>query len=138
MMPSMVEALKQHAHEKYYASTQGEEPLREAISQWMLKNYGIERSPNNIIVTSGSKMIFYVLQMIFSGHLYHVSPSWVSYAPQAKFLNRQHIAVPCHFEDKYFPTAETIDNFGAIYNKAPGIIILNTPNNPTGLNMDEE
>ena len=81
VMPSMVEALKEHAHEKYYASTQGEPPLRENISQWLLKNYGIERSPDNVIITSGSKMLFYVLQMIFSGTLFQVSPSWVSYPP---------------------------------------------------------
>ena len=124
------EALARHAHQKDYLPTQGLIPLREAISSHY-DNNGIDYSPNDIIIGPGTKELMFILQAIFSGTILVPQGSWVSYEPQSVIADTPYRWLPTRKENGYKISPCELQR--ACNNIAgPKILILNTPNNPTG------
>ncbi len=133
----LVEKLKTTAHVHYYAPTQGDLNLRTEIANWIERNYDVKFSPQNIIITPGSKFAIYTSMMVFNGEIVLPDPSWVSYAPQCRLAqNKEPHVVFTKKENKYFPTSQDYkDSFSD--KNVNKFTIINSPNNPTGQIMTE-
>lgn len=134
---SVVEALKQHAHEKDYLPAKGLPELRRSIAAYLHRTQGLDVSPDNVLVGPGSKELLFHLQLVYYGDLVIPAPSWVSYAPQARILGRQLVWLPT---DPSSGLGVTPDRLEAVCEGDPDrgrLLILNYPGNPTGTSYGE-
>tara|TARA_B100000674_G_C37868080_1_gene928100 strand:+ start:75 stop:1313 length:1239 start_codon:yes stop_codon:yes gene_type:complete len=128
----IVSALKENADKKDYLPMQGLEKLRFAISQSLLKKTGIEYDKDNIIITPGSKEAMLLMHVAFNGEIILPAPSWVSYEPQAQIAKNRVHWLQTSRDNNWFPSAEDIEKkIKSIGNKNI-ILIINSPNNPSG------
>ena len=94
-------------------------------------------SLKNILVGPGSKELMYILQMVLDCTVIIPSPSWVSYEPQSIILNKKHIFLDTSYKSKWKITANTLEEKCKKI-KGLKLLILNYPNNPTGLSYTKE
>ena len=129
----VVETLKKYAHKKEYLPIQGLPDLREKISKYLLKKTGVNYPKDNILITPGSKEAMLLMHVAFNGEILTPAPSWVSYEPQAQIgLNKVHWMETSR-ENNWFPTAKELEKKLKIIGKKKNLIlILNSPNNPSG------
>ena len=129
----IVTALKDNAHKKEYLPIQGLLELREAISNYLLKKTGTKYPKENIIITPGSKEAMLLMHVAFNGEIILPAPSWVSYEPQAQIgLNKVHWLQTSR-ENNWFPSTDEVEKKIKSIGKNKNIIlILNSPNNPSG------
>jgi aspartate aminotransferase len=128
----IVSTLKENADKKAYLPMQGLPNLREAISDYLTKKTGSVFLKDNIIITPGSKEGMFLMHMAFDGNIILPAPSWVSYAPQAKIASNKVHWIQTSAENNWFPTAAELEKkIRSIKNKNI-ILILNSPNNPSG------
>ena len=129
----IVETLKMNAHRKEYLPILGLPELRENISKYLFKRSGIKYSKDNILITPGSKEAMLLMHVTFNGEIITPAPSWVSYEPQAEIGTNKVHWLETTKENNWFPTAKELENklkkLGKNKNK---ILILNSPNNPSG------
>lgn len=136
-------ALADAAYRKEYLKAGGLDDLVDAVKAYYRPIYGdayIEQT--DVIIAPGSKLILYALQMAIEGDLLMPVPSWVSYGPQAKMLSTEVIKVPTVLDEAGYHIdsevlRETIQAARA-EGKNPTKIILNAPNNPTGLTIPSD
>jgi aspartate aminotransferase len=129
---SVVEALQANAHQKDYLPVMGLPELREAVSDWLRRTQGISRGGGTVLVGPGSKELMFLLQLVYYGDLVIPTPSWVSYAPQARIVGRQVVWVPTSGDRGWHLTPEELDRVCRADRGRPRIVILNYPANPTG------
>lgn len=91
----MQSKLNKFKHLKHYSPSQGELSLRKSISDWFQRVYKVDYPEEQIIVSPGSKYMFYLFQMIFSGELFLLSPCWVTYKPQTEILEKKANVIQC-------------------------------------------
>ena len=128
----IVEALKKNAHRKEYLPIQGLSQLRESISKNLKKKTGINYPKENIVITPGSKEAMLLLHVAFNGEIILSAPSWVSYEPQAIIGRNKVHWIQTSRENNWFPTAKQLEKkIKSVKNKNL-ILILNSPNNPSG------
>jgi len=128
----LVEALKANAHQKDYLPVRGLKQLREAVAEYNFRTQKVETSPEDIMIGPGSKELIFILQLVYYGDLIIPTPSWVSYAPQAKIIGHN-VQWASTREDNFWRLS--YEELEAICEKDPDrprIVILNYPSNPTG------
>jgi aspartate/methionine/tyrosine aminotransferase len=139
--PRLLEALQKESHQKNYLPTAGLQELREAVASYYKRKTGLDTSRFDVIVAPGSKLILYALQMAVEGDLLMPVPSWVSYGPQSRMLQRDIIKVPTTLDEAGFhidPDAlRSATHAARAEGKNPAKLILNSPSNPTGLTIPE-
>ena len=130
---NIVNALKDNAHKKEYLPIQGLLALRESISNYILKNTGVQYPKENILITPGSKEAMLLMHVAFNGEIILPAPSWVSYEPQAIIGSNKVHWLQTSRENNWFPTAGELEKkIKSIGKKKNLIFILNSPNNPSG------
>ncbi|PPK53700.1 pyridoxal phosphate-dependent aminotransferase [Marinobacter persicus] len=134
----VVEALKEHAHEKDYLPVKGLKGLREAISGYINRNERMRSTWEDVLIGPGSKELLFMLQLAYYGDLLIPRPSWVSYAPQARIIGRSVHWLPTHAENNWQLTAEELDIVCRDDPTRPRILILNYPSNPTGCTYTDD
>jgi aspartate aminotransferase len=128
----IVSTLKENAAKKNYLPMQGLPELREAISDYLKKKTGKTFLKENIIITPGSKEGMFLMHTAFNGDIILPAPSWVSYAPQAHIASNKVHWIQTSSDNNWFPTAKELEKkIKSIKNKNI-ILILNSPNNPSG------
>jgi aspartate aminotransferase len=128
-VPSVVvKALRDHAHEKDYLPVRGLPALLEAVAA-RHREQGVDCTAADILIGPGSKQLMFLLFLAVEADLWIPSPSWVSYAPQAAILGRKAHWIPTRFEDGWRLTPDRLNALP----DCGGIVVLNYPNNPTGL-----
>ena len=129
----IVETLKRNAHKKEYLPIQGLPELRKKISKYLYNKTGVNYAEENILITPGSKEAMLLMHVVFNGEILLPAPSWVSYEPQAQIgLNKVHWLETSQ-ANNWFPTAKALENkLKKIGKKKNLILILNSPNNPSG------
>jgi len=135
-------SLADAAYRKDYLPAAGLPELQEAVREYYRPLIGDYVDQCDIITAPGSKLILYALQAAVEGDLIMPVPSWVSYAPQALLLNTDTIKVKTTLNDKGYHL-DPDDLRKAIINarnegKNPTKLILNSPNNPTGLSIPDD
>ena len=125
--------MKKNAHKKEYLPIQGLPELREEISNYLFKRTKIKYPKENILITPGSKEAMLLMHVSFNGEIITPAPSWVSYEPQAEIgKNRVHWLETSRVNN-WFPTAKELESkLKKIGKKKNLILILNSPNNPSG------
>ncbi|NVB37710.1 aminotransferase class I/II-fold pyridoxal phosphate-dependent enzyme [Pseudenhygromyxa sp. WMMC2535] len=129
---SVVEALRQNAHQKDYLPVKGLRALREAVAGYHSRRADIVRTGDDVLIGPGSKELMFLLQMVFYGDLVIPTPAWVSYAPQARIIGRQVRMVQTLRENDWHLQPERLAELCAEDPSRPRILILNYPANPTG------
>jgi aspartate aminotransferase len=122
-----------------YTPAPGFQVLREAIAKKVSEENGFPVEPEEVLVTSGAKHGLYLaLQcLVDPGEAILIpTPSWVSYRPMIELAGASVIPLPLYEEDGYRPNVERWKGM-AIPPNAKGIII-NSPNNPTGVVYTKE
>ena len=127
----VVEALRQHAACKEYLPVRGLAELRQAVAEHHRRLDGIEGVAEDVLIGPGSKELIFLLQLAFAGDVLIPSPSWVSYAPQARMLGRRARPVQATFESGWKVDPEGLERACARAG-GPLLLILNYPNNPAG------
>ena len=129
----IVETLKINAHRKEYLPIQGLPELREKISKYLHRRTGVDYSKDNILITPGSKEAMLLMHVAFNGEIITPAPSWVSYEPQAEIGTNKVHWLETSRENNWFPTANELEKKLKSLGKNKNLIlILNSPNNPSG------
>lgn len=129
---SVLQALKENAHQKAYLPAAGCFELREAVAEHTKRNFKVSRSPEDVLVGPGSKELMFLLQLSYYGDLLIPTPSWVSYQPQAKIIGRRVFMIQTSAEEGWRITPEEFHGICVDDPHRPRIVILNYPNNPSG------
>jgi aspartate/methionine/tyrosine aminotransferase len=133
---ALLRALKE-GHTKYTASL-GILPLREAIAEHYERTYGVQVSPDRILVTAGTSPAMWLLfasllnpgdQVILSDPHYACYPNFLRYA------EAEPIYVNVEEEDSFQLRPEAIKSRLTARTKA---IVINSPANPTGMLLSPE
>jgi len=120
-----------------YAPADGIPDLKKAIIRYTEENYGKKVAPENVMASGGAKQaIMVALQAIIDpkDEVIFPAPYWVSYPDMVKLCGGVPVtAVP---EDgTFYPRIEDIEQRIGSSTKA---IIINSPNNPSGVMYSEE
>ena len=129
----MVSRLQAYARAKDYMAVQGYLPLREAIAGMLRRTEGLDSQARRILVGPGSKELLFGLQMALDCELLLPAPSWVSYEPQARLLSRPCRWIETRPENGWKLTADDLEQQARQRDgKKRQLLILNSPNNPSG------
>jgi aspartate aminotransferase len=125
-------ALKQAAASKEYLPTRGLTELHEKFVEYYNGRYQTQLKSDNIFVGPGSKELIFQLLYLLEGSLIVPAPSWVSYVPQAQLLDKRVATVVTEKSSGYKLTPGQLQAVCKELGKKQKILILNSPNNPTG------
>ena len=128
----VVQELKKNAYKKNYLPIQGLLELREAIAKYESKKKGKSFTSDQIIIGPGSKELMFLLHMSFDGEILLPTPSWVSYKPQSIIADNKYHWIDTKAENNWYPNADSIENIILKNKKKKYLLILNSPNNPSG------
>ncbi|MDF1654044.1 MAG: aminotransferase class I/II-fold pyridoxal phosphate-dependent enzyme [Coxiellaceae bacterium] len=129
----IVRSLQQHAAKKQYLPGLGLPELRDAVAEYYQQEFNFDVDGSQVVIGPGSKELIYNLLYLIPGELLIPAPSWVSYAPQAELLGKPYRYIPTDAANRYCLTADELEQ-ACQQSAATGtkILILNSPNNPTG------
>ena len=129
---TVVSALKLNASKNKYLPMQGLEDLRSSIASNLNKSNNSKFNSENIIIGPGTKELMLLTQIAFDGEVLLPAPSWVSYQPQALIAKNKVHWIKTSYNSNWFPTAQNLENkIKGIKNKNL-ILLINSPNNPSG------
>jgi aspartate aminotransferase len=138
--PAHVKAAGKHAIDAdftRYTLSQGIPELRQAICDRYARQYGVEISPAEVLVTSGGKQALFnaALALLDPGdEVITHSPYWPTLPEQVKLAGAEPVIVRTSPVDGFSVHADAL--IAAITPKTKAIII-NSPTNPTGGLIDE-
>lgn len=115
-----------------YTPAPGIPEIRDAICRKLKRENDLEYTPDQVIVSAGGKQSVYLaLQILLEegDEAIIISPYWVSYPPQVSLTGAKPVIINTTLENDFKTTAEEIEKY--ITDKTQ-ILILNSPNNPTG------
>ena len=128
----IVEELKKNAHQKSYLPIQGLEDLRVVIAKYESNKKKRIFSPEQVMVGPGSKELMFLLHICFKGNILLPTPSWVSYKPQSIIADNKYYWIQTKPENNWFPSSEEIEKIILKNKSEDNLLILNSPNNPSG------
>jgi aspartate aminotransferase len=129
---SIVEELKNNAHQNKYLPMQGLSELRDAVAKHTSTKKNYNYKSKNVIIGPGSKELMFLLHIIFDGEIILPAPSWVSYAPQAILGRNKTQFLQTKRDNNWFPTASEIEKIILKNKNKNYLLFLNSPNNPSG------
>ena len=137
--PEIVEALQNNARNNHYLPVDGLEALRANVAEFLKNHQGIEADKDQIFIGPGSKELLYQSILIFDAHFILAKGSWVSYVPQIKSKGGKYSILNTKLEDLYKFSAPVLEAFVDKSPEQQHVLIVNSPNNPTGaVYTDEE
>jgi aspartate aminotransferase len=130
--PKIQAALSDNAEQKSYLPTLGLRELREAAANFTSRKLNLAVAADQVIIGPGSKPLYFILQLALDADLFLPTPSWVSYGPQAHLLHKPVYHIPAAADEGYPLTIDAIDATMRQSANPSKILLLNSPNNPTG------
>jgi aspartate aminotransferase len=128
------DALIRNASKGAYAAISGIPELRNAISKYNKYYFGMDVTPDRIYVGPGTKELLFNLLEILHGTVILPTPAWLGYLPQIRFLKKNYHMLPTRANKKIAPN--DLRRLALRLQDRQKILILNNPNNPTGLLYD--
>jgi aspartate aminotransferase len=130
IVEAAVKALRD-GHHGYTAAT-GILPLREAVAADLKRRYGVEVSPDLVMIVPGGKVTMYMAILMFGepgAEILYPDPGFPIYRSMIEFTGATPIPVPVREENGFaFSADETL----ALITKQTRLLIINSPANPTG------
>lgn len=121
-----------HAGWTHYGPSAGYPELREAISSEVSRTRGVQVAPEEVVVVPGGKPIifFSILALVNDGdEVIYPNPGFPIYESMIRYVGGR--AVPIRLrEERDF--AFDVDEFSSLISDCTRLIILNSPQNPTG------
>lgn len=120
-----------------YSANAGLRELREVVSKTILKENNVYYDPDSeIIITVGAMQALYLSMLCLLDEDDEViipAPFWINYKHMVEMCHGKPVIVSTSEDNNFMVTAETIE--GAITDRTKAIII-NSPNNPSGIIYD--
>ncbi|PPF26335.1 aspartate aminotransferase [Rathayibacter tritici] len=131
VVSAAIEALREAR--THYAPSRGLPDLLTAISRKLADDNGvIVRADSEIIVTPSAKHALFVSLMALidpGDEVIIPTPSWVSYASMVRLLNGVPVFLPLDKATEYRLTSDALEK---VVTPRSRVLLVNTPNNPTG------
>ncbi|MDR5657062.1 pyridoxal phosphate-dependent aminotransferase [Halodesulfurarchaeum sp. HSR-GB] len=121
-----------------YTPSNGLLSLRESIAGYLQDRFDLDYGPENIIATPGGKHALYeTLQAIVDpgDEVIVIDPVWSSYEPMVKLAGGEAVHVGTAPYD--FQLEPALDDLEAAVSDDTALIMLNSPNNPSGMVFSE-
>lgn len=118
-----------HTH---YTPAAGVPELRQAIARHISDSRGIDARPEQVVVTPGAKpiMFFVILALAEAGdEVIYPNPGFPIYESMINFVGARPVPLPLREEREFRFDA---DEFRSLVSDRTKLIILNSPQNPTG------
>lgn len=132
--PLLREELTAAAGAGGYMPVAGEPALRQAIADYYARRR-LETRSDQIVVGPGSKAILFALLLALDGDVVLPTPAWVSYAAQARFTGKRVVQASVGGDGGGVPEPEALEDALDAARTAglnPRILLITTPDNPTG------
>ncbi|MCX8028504.1 MAG: pyridoxal phosphate-dependent aminotransferase [Brevinematales bacterium] len=116
-----------------YKPTAGIQELRKEIAEKYEKYNNVDYSAKNIVISIGAKQSIYLALSAICNEgdeVIIISPYWVSYIEQIKLVGAKPVILKTKIEDGFIPDIKKLSSLVTSKTKA---IIINSPNNPTGV-----
>jgi len=116
----------------HYGPSAGIPELRETIAQYISKTRGIKAEADEVVVTPGAKpiMFFSILALVNAGEeVLYPNPGFPIYESVVNFVGAKPVPIPLKEENDFRMDQEYVK---AKITKKTKMIILNSPENPTG------
>jgi len=115
-----------------YTAVGGIPELKEAVVNYIAKEYGLNYSPEEVLISCGGKHALYNLfQVILNpgDEVIIPAPYWVSYPPMILLAGGKPVIVETEEKKGFKLTPEILKSYLTPWTRA---IIINSPSNPTG------
>ena len=125
------------AGDTHYTPSAGIPEMRNAIAKYINKTRGIEVHPDEVVMTPGAKpiMFYAILALVNEGdEVIYPNPGFPIYESMIKFVGGK--PVPIKLEES-MGFSFNIDNFKKLISSKTKMVIINTPQNPTGGILNE-
>jgi len=129
----VVDTLRENAARKEYLPVRGLPALCEAVAEYVRRRHVHSCGSDDVLVGPGSKELMFLLQVAYAGELLVPTPAWVSYAPQAHIAGREVRFIHTAREADWKLEPFQLERVCLEAPRRPRILILNSPNNPTGV-----
>lgn len=129
--------LKKYSDQKECSSVLGINELENIMKKvYTTNNYKVE----NIIFGNGLKELLFLVQMVFNGMIYHITPAYTCYEKQINILNKRNnfVQIPTKFESGFKLQPNDLIEY---FDKNPleqKLVMFNNPTNPTGVVYSNE
>jgi aspartate aminotransferase len=138
--PHIVEAAVRALHEghTHYSPPAGIPELREAVAEEVARTRHIAVDPRQVVVTPGAKpiMFFSLLALCQEGdEVVYPNPGFPIYESMINFLGAVPVPFPLREENEFRIDRE---EFPSLVTSRTRLIILNSPQNPTGSVLDQK
>ncbi len=130
IVDAAVEALR--AGQTHYSPAAGIPQLRKAIAEEVGRRRGVQVDPAHVVVTPGAKpiMFFTILACIEPGdEVIYPNPGFPIYESVIDFVGGKSVPLPLREENDF---RFEVDELRSLVNDRTRMIILNSPQNPTG------
>ena len=87
---------------------------------------------DDVLVGPGSKELIFQVQLVLDGELLLPTPSWVTYEPQAKIVQKKVEWIQTTAQDNWHLTPNAFDTVCSNSLADTKLLIINSPNNPSG------
>jgi aspartate aminotransferase len=121
-----------------YGQAKGIPQFRDALAQYVSKNFKVNVNQENIMVTPGARFgIFTAINTLLNpgDELIVIEPAWPAYKDCALHTGVKVRTINTTLEDKWEPSVSQIEQ---TINSNTKMIALNYPNNPTGKILPEK
>jgi aspartate aminotransferase len=134
VFPHVAEAITDALRKGYtkYTPSNGIAELREAISDWMFKEFGVRWPAAQIVATSGAKQALYnaCMALLDDGDEAVIpNPYWVSYPEMVKLAGGRPVELVLRQEDGWAPRLEDLER---VFSPRTRVFLFSSPSNPTG------
>ncbi len=116
----------------HYGPSAGMLDVRKVFAEFITKDRGIEVGPENIVICPGAKPIlfFSILALVDKGdEVIYPNPGFPIYESVINFVGAKPVPIPLR-EEKAF--SFDLDEMRGLVNDKTKLIIINSPQNPTG------
>ena len=122
----------------HYTTGRGIPALRSRVAQKLREENGIPCTPDTVLITPGAKAAIYcaVRTLVNPGdEVILLDPAWLSYEAIVVAAGGTPVHASLSFENGYAITAQVLE---AAVSPRSRVLIVNTPNNPTGRVLTRE
>ncbi|MDO9413429.1 MAG: pyridoxal phosphate-dependent aminotransferase [Pseudolabrys sp.] len=130
IVEAAIKALRDGHHG--YTAANGILPLREAVASSLHKRYGVEVSPESVMIMPGGKPTMFMSILMFGepgAEILYPDPGFPIYRSMIEYTGATPIPVPIREENGFaFSADETLK----LITSKTRLIIINSPANPTG------
>ncbi len=116
----------------HYGPSPGMPNIRKVFAEFLTKDRGIEVKPENIVVTPGAKPIlfFSILALVDEGdEVIYPNPGFPIYESVINFVGAKPVPIPLREKNAF---SFDLDEMRELVNDKTKLIIINSPQNPTG------